>query len=121
MSKVKIADSTSLQKGGRLIVQIGDLSVGVFRTSKGLRAYENVCAHQGGPACQGRIIPQVKNILDDGKRLVRQTFNEDDMHVVCPWHGAEYRIDTGEHVTLPKLALRRFDVEESDGHIYVRI
>lgn len=121
MSRVRIAESTILKEGERIVVQIGDVSVGVFRTSRGLRAYENVCAHQGGPVCQGRIVPRVREVLDHDMRVIGQDFDEDEMHVVCPWHGAEYRIDTGEHATIPHIALRRYEVDESEGQIYVSI
>ncbi|AMT71209.1 nitrite reductase [Mycobacteroides immunogenum] len=121
MPRVMVGESVKLQEGGRLIVQVGDLSVGVFRTTQGLRAYENVCAHQGGPACQGRVVPRVREVLDSGKRVIGQDFDLKEMHVVCPWHGAEYKIDTGEHATIPRIALRRFEVDESEGHIYVNV
>jgi len=40
---------------------------------------------------------------------------------VCPWHGYEYDIRTGEHPADARLRLRGIDVEERGGEILVRL
>jgi nitrite reductase/ring-hydroxylating ferredoxin subunit len=42
---------------GRLVVDCGGTSIGIFRLDGVLHAYENLCPHAGGPVCQGLMIP----------------------------------------------------------------
>ena len=122
---VDVAGSDEVGERGRLVVEIDagtrTVAVGIFRFRGELRAYENVCAHQGGPACQGRIVPRVREKLDESRRSQGLVFDEDSMHVVCPWHGFEYDIATGRHPGRPDFALRAFEVEESGGRIRVTV
>jgi nitrite reductase/ring-hydroxylating ferredoxin subunit len=114
-------DSVDIADGGRLVVDIGETSVGIFRVEGKLYAYLNVCMHMGGPACQGKILPRVLDVLDDQKRALGQTWDESDPHVVCPWHGFEYSIKTGQHAGRPSIALKAVPVQEAEGRVYVTI
>jgi nitrite reductase/ring-hydroxylating ferredoxin subunit len=75
----------------------------------------------GGPACQGKILPRVVDLLDDEKKMLGQSWDESDPHVICPWHGFEYSIKTGRHAGRPSIALKAVPVEESEGRVYVTI
>jgi nitrite reductase/ring-hydroxylating ferredoxin subunit len=125
---VDVGASQDVPERGRLVVEIGGadgaagpVTLGVFRFAGGLYAWENVCAHQGGPACQGRIVSRVRERLDDERRSLGLGFDEDTMHVVCPWHGFEYDVTTGRHPGRPELALRSFPVTEDGGRIRVTL
>lgn len=120
-STVAVCKSEDVADGGRLIVDVGDLTLGIFRVDGTLYAYENVCAHQGGPACQGRIVPRVTEKLDENMAAHGRTFDESVMHVVCPWHGAEYVITTGAHPAIPEMRLRGFPVCEEAGNVVVTL
>lgn len=120
--KVFIGRSDSLPNGGRLVVDIDErITVGVFRLDNELYAYENTCAHSGGPICQGRILPRVVEVMDGTKQVHGQNWDESDMHIVCPWHGFEYSIKTGRHAGDSKVHLRSFAVHEAEGDIYVEV
>lgn len=107
-------------EGGRLVIELRLISVGIFRVEGQLYAYENVCMHQGGPVCQGKMLPRVVENIDDNTKMIRgESFDDSDPHIICPWHGFEYSIKTGQHAGRPAIALRRIAVEETDGHIYV--
>jgi nitrite reductase/ring-hydroxylating ferredoxin subunit len=122
---VDVGASQDVPERGRLVVEIttdaGAVTLGVFRFGGRLHAWENVCAHQGGPACQGRIVHRVRERLDDEQRSLGLRFDEDTMHVVCPWHGFEYDVVTGRHPGRPDLALRSFAVSEEGGRIRVAV
>lgn len=118
---VDVAASEEIPERGRLVVEIGDTTLGIFRFRGELRAYENVCAHQGGPACQGRIVPRVRERLDEARRSRGLVFDEGSMHVVCPWHGFEYDVVTGRHPGRPDFALRSFPVQDSGGRVRVTV
>ncbi|MDL5157282.1 Rieske (2Fe-2S) protein [Actinomycetospora termitidis] len=119
---VDVAAAGDVPERGRLVVEIdGTTTVGIFRFGGRLYAWENRCAHQGGPACQGRIISRVRERLDEGKRSLGLRFDEDTMHVVCPWHGYEYDVTTGRHPGVPGASLRSFPVVEEEGRIRVTV
>lgn len=113
--------SEQVPEGGRLVVDVSDVTLGIFRVRGELYAYENVCPHQGGPVCQGRIVPRVRDVLDEGRRVVSSRFDEAELHLVCAWHGAEFNLVTGAHPTQPRFTLRSFPVEEREGAIYVTV
>jgi nitrite reductase/ring-hydroxylating ferredoxin subunit len=120
-----VGASDDVPERGRLVVAIDagarTVTVGVFRFGGRLYAYENVCAHQGGPACQGRIVSRVRERLDAQQRSLGTVFDEDTMHIVCPWHGFEYDVTTGRHPGRPDFALRAVTVDEEDGRVRVSV
>ena len=65
------------------------------------------------------MVPRVVERLDERRAIVASTFDEAELHIACPWHGAEYSVRTGRHAGGGALALRRFSIEEIGGHIYV--
>jgi nitrite reductase/ring-hydroxylating ferredoxin subunit len=114
-----VASSDDLQEGGRLVVDAGEKTIGIFRVSGRLYAYENTCPHQGGPVCQGLVIPAVNEVLDEQRASTGFAFDPEDMRIVCPWHGFEFSIKTGCHPAASRIKLLPINVEEQDGTIYV--
>ena len=49
------------------------------------------------------------------KTIRTAQYQESETHIVCPWHGYEYNIKTGEHPGHPGLKLRRATVMVRDG------
>lgn len=120
-TEMEICDSDQVPERGRLVVDVADRTVGVFRLSGELHAYENSCPHMGGPVCQGLMIPRVLENLGPHGETVGQEFDEDDLHIVCPWHGYEFSISNGRHAGTGSPRLRRFPAREEDGKVYVTI
>ena len=48
-----------------------------------------------------------------------QKFSSEQAHFVCPWHGYEYDIRTGECVGNRKLRLKSFEVLRRGDELYV--
>lgn len=125
MSKVRTANefaigsSSEVPEGGRLVVDAANKTIGVFRLEGRLYAYENTCPHQGGPVCQGLVIPAVNEVLDEQRASTGFAFDQADMRIVCPWHGFEFSIRTGCHPASSRFRLLPIKVEEQDGTIYV--
>lgn len=109
-----------LADGDYRIYALDEFEVGIFRLGDRLVAYENVCPHAGGPVCQGKIFNRVEEALTPDKKSAGLNFSE-RRHVVCPWHGYEYDIETGCHPGDPKMRLRPVKVDVRDGRIYVRV
>jgi nitrite reductase/ring-hydroxylating ferredoxin subunit len=108
-------------EGGRLVIDVGEITIGLFRVGGRLYAYLNKCAHEGGPVCQGKMIPRVTEVIDERGESHGFAFDEARPHIVCPWHGFEYDIKTGEHPGLPGARLIRVPVEEAADGIYVTV
>jgi nitrite reductase/ring-hydroxylating ferredoxin subunit len=117
--RVFVGAGERVPEGGRLVIDIGDKTIGIFRVQGKLYAWENTCAHQGGPVCQGKIIPRVTEVIEPDGESRGFAFDESSLHIVCPWHGFEYNIKTGVHPGRPSARLIRVAVEESADGIYV--
>lgn len=116
-----VGTSEDVPEGGRRVVDLADTTIGVFRFQGALYAYENVCPHQGGPVCQGRLVSRVREVLDTDQRSRGMDFDTDDLHIVCPWHGFEFSVATGAHPAKQRIQLRNYPVVEEEGHIYVSV
>lgn len=121
MSEIHIGAVATLQQQAQVIVYVEGLEIGVFAVGDEMFAYENRCPHQGGPSCEGRVMPRVEMLLDDDKCWVGDRFSDTAVNFVCPWHGWEYDIRTGHNVGNPKIRVRKFDVIQRDGEVYLRI
>jgi nitrite reductase/ring-hydroxylating ferredoxin subunit len=113
--------SDGIPEHGRLVVDIGNRTVGIFRVGGQLFAYENTCPHMGGPVCQGLIIPAVRELVNETQVSTGYAFDESEMRIVCPWHGYEFSIETGSHPAKPSIRLKRVGVEEEGGEVYVTL
>ena len=82
-------------------------------------AYANMCLHQGGPACEGLIMHQVEDVIGPDKTWVGQKFSEERVNFVCPWHGYEYDIKTGECAADRRLRLKKYNVVRRGDDIFV--
>ncbi len=121
MSEIRVGPKAAFPDGERRLVFHGDVQIGVFRWDGKFYAYENLCVHQGGPACEGVIMHKVEDVLAADRTFVRQTFSETEVHFVCPWHGYEYDIKTGECAADSRLRLKSYRVVQRDGGVFVAI
>ena len=117
----RAGSSDGIPEQGRLVVDIGETTVGIFRVGGKLFAYENSCPHMGGPVCQGLIIPAVRELINDKQVSTGYAFDESVMRIVCPWHGYEFSIETGSHPGKASIRLKPVAVEEEGGHVYVTL
>ncbi len=121
MPDVYVADVADFGDGARRIVVSDGLEIGVFHRAGKMVAYENLCVHQGGPACEGLIMAKVEDVIAPDATYVSQRFSETETHFVCPWHGYEYDLATGECAADRRLRLRKFDVITKEKAVYVVI
>ena len=72
---VDVAAVDELPDGrAKLVCLKGNERVAIFRNGDALSAVSNVCAHQGGPLGEGRVVNGC---------------------ITCPWHGYQYRPEDG--------------------------
>jgi nitrite reductase/ring-hydroxylating ferredoxin subunit len=120
MAEKLVGKLSEFKDGDRRIVFIGDHEIGVFREHGTFYAYSNYCLHQGGPACEGLTIAKVEERIMPDKTSKGLYFSDTELHFVCPWHGYEYDIKTGECVSDRKLKLRKYEVVQKGDEVYVR-
>ncbi len=120
MAEHLVAKIADFKDGERQIIRIAQHEIGVFRHEGAFFAYSNFCLHQGGPACEGLTIARVEEKLTEDKKSLGLYFTH-DMNFVCPWHGYEYDMKTGEHVADRRLKLRKYETVQKDGSLYVVI
>lgn len=118
MPECYVAKASEMQDGDRRIVVVGNNEICVFSVGGAYYAYSNYCVHSGGPACEGLLINKVVDIIAADRTYQGQTFS-DDLHFVCPWHGYEYDLKTGEYVGDRTLKLKKFEVVRRGDDIYV--
>ncbi|RMG51372.1 MAG: non-heme iron oxygenase ferredoxin subunit [Acidobacteria bacterium] len=72
---VKVAKTSEIGPGEAKTVEVKGTVIGLFNVDGQYYAIENTCTHVGGPLAEGMI---------------------DGDEVTCPWHGARFKISTGE-------------------------
>lgn len=109
----------SLTEDTRMFVEARGREIVVFQWRGRLHALDNTCLHMGGPVGRGEIIPKVEVKLGEFQKLEMEYFSETTTHLVCPWHGFEYDIETGQVAAEPSRRLPVYEVLERDGDVYV--
>lgn len=116
-----IGDELDFKDGYACIVEVENREIGVFKVNGNLVAYENRCPHQGGPVCEGLRIGRVEcEILSDGT-LGPEVFSKEELHVVCPWHGFEYDLRTGENAVDRSFGLKSYSVSIVKGKVQLEV
>lgn len=119
MAEKLIGKAAEFNDGDRRIVFLGDVEVGVFREGGQYYAYSNTCIHQGGPACEGLVIAKVEERIMPDKTSRGMYFSDTELHFVCPWHGYEFDMKTGECAADRRLKLRKYKVVQKGDEVYV--
>jgi nitrite reductase (NADH) small subunit len=117
--RYRVCAIDEIADGSGVLAGLGDREIGVFKYKGKLHAYDNRCIHMGGPVCTGEILGATRVTLDDGQRITGVRLDEGEMRLICPWHGWEYDLATGEVAHNRKIRLRRFEVTVEDGVVYV--
>ena len=121
MADVFVAKVSEFPEGERRIVHHGAHDIGVFLWDGQFYAYANLCLHQGGPACEGLIMHKVEDVIGADKTWQGQKFSDTQVNFVCPWHGYEYDIKTGECAADRRLKLKSYKVVQRDDEIFVAV
>jgi 3-phenylpropionate/trans-cinnamate dioxygenase ferredoxin component len=100
---VDVCRADDLRPGAVKIVREGDLAVGVFNAGGELYAIEDRCSHDDGPLAEGDFDPET-------------------CIVICPRHGAQFDVRTGQPKTLPAyLPVSTFRAWIEDGWVRLEL
>ena len=103
MARIDVCPVDELPPGRMKIVRVGELAVCVYNVGGELYAIEDRCSHDNGPLCEGDWDP------DEGV-------------VICPRHGANFDIRTGDALTLPAFQpVETYPVHVVDGQVRVEL
>lgn len=120
-AEILVGTEVDFEGDTRLFVEFDGTEVGILRHDGEYHAFQNRCAHQGGPVCDGTVIGKVETVLSLGQEQTGQRFSETDLHLVCPWHGWEYDLRTGVCAADSRFRLRRYQAVCRDGKVYVKV
>ncbi len=102
MSATHIAgDAFEVADGRGKCFTVAGRKIAVFHVGERFFALDDRCTHADAPMSDGWIT---------------------DLCVACPWHGAEFDLETGAALSLPATtALRTYPVEIVDGKIEINV
>jgi nitrite reductase/ring-hydroxylating ferredoxin subunit len=100
MGFVRAASAADVPPGKMFEASVEDKSVALANVSGKICAFSNICAHQGGPLCEGDLVGQ---------------------EVTCPWHAWTYDVTTGKLAGNAEIGLETYPVEVRGGDIYVDV
>ena len=121
MRDINVGPASGFADPGRKLIETGGAEIGVFRLGDDFFAYENVCPHVGGPACQGKIIAKVEEVIAADRTSKGMEFSKTKINVVCPWHGYEFDIRTGRHHGNQRYRLKPVKVRVEKGDVIVSL
>ena len=80
MALHRVATTNDLPPGSARVVEVAGKAIGLFNVDGVIYAIDNVCTHDSAPLSEG--------VVSDGC-------------IVCPWHGAQFDLATGQAMTPP--------------------
>ena len=103
MALIDVGSVDELPTNSVKIVNAGSLWIGVYNLNGEFYALEDRCSHDDGPLCEGEFDPETGV-------------------VVCPRHGANFDIRSGDALTLPATEpVATFPVRVEDGVVRVEV
>lgn len=100
LQEVLAAKTSEIPEGQRKLVQVNDLSIGIFHHQGEWYALRNHCLHRGGPVATGEL---------RGETLT------------CPWHGYQYDLTSGALLADPSVHLDRYPVAIREDDLYLTV
>lgn len=115
--EVDLGACEDFAEGELRIVEIDAKEFGVARWNGKYFAMRNICPHQSAPLCRGRLLPDITASAPVGMILA----DSDRAVVTCPWHGWEFRLETGQSVWNTRYRVRSYELKVKDGRVLVEL
>lgn len=98
---IEVARLTELADPGKMVVEVEDRLVALFRVAGQVYALDDVCTHDGGPLAEGEL---------------------EGFAIACPRHGAKFDIRDGRVLSMPATRpTAAHEVKVEGDSIYVRL
>jgi len=95
---VEVCAVDEIREGRARMAVVGGERIAVFRYDGKVSCVSSVCQHQNGPLTEGRIV---------------------DGCITCPWHGYQYRPDSGTSPPPFTERIPTFHVQVREGRVWV--
>lgn len=112
-----IGSITDFPEGSHRVVEVDGRKIGVFNVKGQYYALPNLCPHQLGPLCGGRVSGTLISTRETGWRI---EWEKEGEIVTCPWHGLEFHIPTGQCLAFSEIRLRTYQVWVEDNWVKIR-
>src|SRR5919108_5512523 len=107
-----------LDEGPCSILELEGRSIGIVRYGGQVYAIRNICPHQQGPLCEGRIFPtHTATVQPDGR--VSEYLDHDRPVIACPRHGWEFDLRTGRCLADPARRVAVYPVAVENDEVVV--
>lgn len=107
----RVCPVEEIPPGERKIVEVNNLSIGVFNVDGEFYALKNDCPHQRAPLCKGTLTGTTT-----APAVGEADWDRDGEILRCPWHGWEFDVTNGESVFNPhKVKAKTFDTTVETG------
>jgi 3-phenylpropionate/trans-cinnamate dioxygenase ferredoxin subunit len=98
---IRVASKAELNAQSPKSVTVEGKQIALFTLAGEIYAIDDICTHEGGPLSEGLV--------------------END-EVECPWHGARFKIATGEVCSAPaEESVARYNVRVSGDDVEVEV
>ncbi len=97
---IKVGEVNDLAPGQGKLVQVDGTDIALFNVNGTYYAVEAICPHEQGPLHEGE--------LDNGT-------------IVCPWHGYDFNVKTGECYVDPELRVTTFVVKTEGNDLFIEV
>ncbi len=98
---VKIAETKDVPPGRAAAFEVDGVRIALFNVAGTYYALDDTCPHNGGPLSEGEVATE---------------------KVTCPWHGAEFDLQTGAVLAPPAFeGVRSYKVVVEGSDIQVEI
>ncbi|MBP2366217.1 Rieske (2Fe-2S) protein [Pseudonocardia parietis] len=112
-----ICRADELPPGTRKIVEIDGTSIGVLNVDGRFHALRNQCPHHGAPLCQGAVRGTMADTAPH-----EYSYGQHNEWIACPWHGFEFRLETGRPLLSTERArVRVYPVVVDDGDVVLYV
>jgi nitrite reductase (NADH) small subunit len=113
-----IASVNDIPSGAHKVVEVGNRKIGVFNIDGQYYALPNLCPHQLGPLCSGKVSG---TLIANRETDWQIQWDQEGEIVTCPWHGLEFHIPTGQCLAFAEIHLRSYKVWADGDFIKLRI
>ncbi len=95
---IKVGEVDDLKPGQGRLVQVDGRDIALFNVNGTYYAVDAICPHEEGPLHEGEV---------DGETIV------------CPWHGYDFNVKTGECSVDSELRVTTFVVKTEGNDVFI--
>ena len=116
MAEVDVGAVEAFPDEAVTIVRAADVELGVVRLRDSFYALRNVCPHQAGPVCRGRLVSRLES-----EAVGHVQAGERGTVLMCAWHGWEFDVRSGRSLWDESYGLKTYPTTVRDGRVLVEV